>query len=470
MKVAMYVRVSTEEQAKEGYSISAQKQRLQNYLKSQGWNLYNVYVDEGYSAKNLDRPSMKKMISDIEKHKFDVVLVYRLDRLVRSVIDLHQLLQLFDKHEVMFKSATEMFDTTSAMGRFFITLVGAMAEWERENLAERVHMGMKRMAEEGKRPGAVAPFGYDYVDGKLIINKQEAKWVKWMFEQYKIKGKRAIASELNKNGILTKLGNHWNDGVVNYLINNPIYCGYIRWNHRKTKRNNSEIMVKGEHDPIIPKELYDEIQATLISRSGKGYKGHVSYPFTGVLKCARCGKPMIGAKRKRKHDYMRFYKCTGRFNYNTCNMPIVNEEVIEEEFLNNEFEMIANETEIEVDNIDYDAIEKDLIKLDKAAKNLKKLFTWGDIEEREYRNEMEEINKKRKEFNNKLKNRSNHVDLEEYKMVMSDVKKNWYSASYDERKLIINTLIESMEIEVLNNPRGGPGSKPIVEIKNIIVK
>lgn len=302
MKAALYVRVSTEEQAKEGYSIKAQEQRLTDFANSQGWNITHTFIDDGYSAKDLDRPQMKEMIEKIKEKAFDVVLVYRLDRLVRSVMNLHELLMLFDDHKVMFKSATEMFDTTSAMGRFFITLVGAMAQWERENLAERVHMGMKRMVEEGKRAGGTAPFGYDLEDGKLVINHEEAKWVRFIFDAYRTKGKRAIAEVLNNNGIKTKQGNYWQDGVVTYVATNPIYCGYLRWNYRKEsgQRTYDEIIIKADHDPIVSKEDFDEIQLIMKSRAGKGFKGDTFYPFTGVLRCSRCGKPLIGAKRRKR--------------------------------------------------------------------------------------------------------------------------------------------------------------------------
>src|SRR5690625_4514453 len=124
MRTAIYVRVSTEEQSQEGYSISAQKERCTRFIESQpDWDLVKIYADPGYSAKDLKRPSMKQLIEDVEKDYFDVIVVYRLDRLVRSVLDLHHLLKLFEKNRVMFKSVIEVFDTTTAMGRFFITMV-----------------------------------------------------------------------------------------------------------------------------------------------------------------------------------------------------------------------------------------------------------------------------------------------------------------------------------------------------------
>src|SRR5690606_13381288 len=167
MRCAIYRRVSTDLQAEEGFSLEAQKNRLLAYAESQGWTVIEDYCDEGYSAKSLDRPEMQRLISDIKKKKFDVVLVYRLDRLVRSVLELHELLQLMERYDVRFKSATEIFDTTSATGRLFITLIATLAQWERETIAERVHLGMAKKAEQGERNGAPAPYGYDLVDGKL---------------------------------------------------------------------------------------------------------------------------------------------------------------------------------------------------------------------------------------------------------------------------------------------------------------
>lgn len=123
MKTAIYIRVSTEEQVREGYSISAQTQRLKAFCISQNWEVENLYIDEGISAKNMERPALQKMIKAIEQGKVECVLVYRLDRLTRSVFDLYKMLETFDNYDCKFKSATEVYDTTSAMGRMFITIV-----------------------------------------------------------------------------------------------------------------------------------------------------------------------------------------------------------------------------------------------------------------------------------------------------------------------------------------------------------
>src|SRR5690606_20802886 len=142
MTVGIYIRVSTREQVLEGYSIDAQKENLTNYCKSQGWKDYQFYVDEGISAKDTKRPQLQKLLADIEDGQIKMILVYRLDRFTRSVTDLYQMLDMIDKHGCSFKSATEIYDTSSAMGRMFIGLVALLAQWERENMGERIEVAL----------------------------------------------------------------------------------------------------------------------------------------------------------------------------------------------------------------------------------------------------------------------------------------------------------------------------------------
>lgn len=465
MKAALYIRVSTDEQAQEGYSIKAQEQRLKDYLKSQGWILFDSYIEDGYSAKNLERPTMKRLIEDIKKQEFDVVLVYKLDRLVRSVADLHELLQLFDENNVKFKSATEMFDTTSAMGRFFITLVASMAQWERENLAERVIMGMNRMVEEGNRPGAVAPFGYDHEDGKLVINEKESKYVRMIFDEYKTKGKRAVAEQLNNLGIFTKKGYLWNDSVISYIVNNPIYCGFIRWNYRKTRGGltNEEIIIKGKHEPIISKEQFDETQSIMGKRKGKGYKGTTNYPFTGIAKCARCGKPLIGARRPIKGGFHRYYKCTGRFNYKICDLPIISEELIEEQLLEN-LNLHSLESPSIESEIDIDKLNAEITKIQKRMERIKELYFDGDISKSEYKERTEKEKDKELEIIEILESADQIINIADVEEVLLALKENWSIMTYEGRKKMTHAVIDYIKVEVTKETVGGPGKKPEIAI------
>src|SRR5690625_963900 len=183
MRTALYIRVSTREQL-DGYSISAQKRQLTAYCESQGWDVIGYYVEEGESAKDTNRTELQRMLGHVEEGLIDCVLVYKLDRLTRSVADLYDLLKIFDKHKCKFKSATEVYDTTSAMGRMFITLVASFAQFERERLSERVSMGMEQLTHEGKWKGGHVGFGHDRKDGEFIIVEHEAAVLRDMYKWY----------------------------------------------------------------------------------------------------------------------------------------------------------------------------------------------------------------------------------------------------------------------------------------------
>jgi len=413
MKVALYVRVSTEDQAKEGYSIRGQESKLRAYADSQGWTIHDLYVDEGYSAKNLDRPAMQKMKDDIRAKMFDIVLVYKLDRMVRSVVDLYEMLHLFDENNVYFKSATEMFDTSTATGRMFITLVATLAQWERELLSERTTDGMRKRFEEGNRNGGKAPFGYDLNEnGSLVINEEEARWVKWLFEEVKVKGKKALAKELNNNGIRTNKGSLWNASTVDYVLNNPVYCGGLRWNYRTKKgsRTFEEIVVPGEHEAIITETLFYEVQSARRKRKQKGFKGHAIYPFTSILKCQRCGHNIIGGSRKRSDgSRYRFYKCNGRFVYGECDLPVIGENVIEEHFISM-LDIIDVDVEPpEEEKFNEKEIKQQLHKVSERIDRLEELYIEGDISKDRYREKLMREKEKESELHQTLNQKSHSV-------------------------------------------------------------
>ena len=150
MNTAIYCRVSTEEQANDGFSIHAQKDKLTKYAEVNDWNIVDYYIDDGISGKNLtDRSEVLRLINDVRDGKIDNVLVYKLDRITRSVKDLIYLIELFDKYDCTFNSQTEKIDTSNAVGRMFVKIIGIFAEFERENLAERVTLGYEQKTREG---------------------------------------------------------------------------------------------------------------------------------------------------------------------------------------------------------------------------------------------------------------------------------------------------------------------------------
>ncbi len=183
-RAAIYVRVSTLEQAQEGYSIGEQKERLIAYCKAHDWIIANIYVDGGYSGSNLNRPGIQKLMQETEE--FDVVLVYKLDRVSRSQRDtLYLIEEIFMPSEVDFVSMQECFDTSSPFGKAMIGLLAVFAQLEREQIKERTKMGRMARAKQGYyHGGGHIPVGYEYIDGKLVINPYEADQVRKIYEWY----------------------------------------------------------------------------------------------------------------------------------------------------------------------------------------------------------------------------------------------------------------------------------------------
>ena len=230
-RVALYCRVSTEEQANEGYSISAQLQVLRQYTQLYGWEIAEEYIDEGKSGKNVKgRPAMRKLVEDVEKDKFQAVLVWKISRLSRNMLDTLKLLDKFEKYGVKFISYSENFDTSTPIGRLVLQLMASIAEMERNTLAENVKLGMKQRALEGLWNGGVV-FGYDHTDKKmLVINHKEAEIVRLIFNLYANgKGLKAIANHLNKAGYRTKRNRYFSINGVAQILDNPVYIGKIRW-------------------------------------------------------------------------------------------------------------------------------------------------------------------------------------------------------------------------------------------------
>lgn len=473
MRCAIYRRVSTDMQAEEGFSLEAQQQRLLAYAESQGWTVVKDYCDNGYSAKNLDRPAIQQLMADLPGKPFDVVLVYRLDRLVRSVIDLHEFLQLLERHDVKFKSATEAFDTTSATGRLFITLIATLAQWERETIAERVHLGMMKKAEQGQRNGAPPPYGYDLIDGRLVLNEDEARWVKYIFNRYQSVGAQAIAKELNKKGIRTKKGELWSDFSVRYVLRNPIYAGLVRWNYETTaggkrKKTGAEILApinQPNFQPLITPETYQETQKTLKERNTTAFRSDNFYPFSGIAKCAKCGYTMTGAF-KPKNNY-RYYKCRGRISFGVCDMPIISEEALEREFLR---VLEFAETDIDItlpeQTLTQEEINRQKARLEQKRKRAKELYLEGDIERSEYDALLEEIKEKEAALHQAEAGLIDAQTIEAAKELLKNIKKEWPHFSYEAKKQAVHSIFKSITVQYVK----GIGRRQTLEIVDYELK
>jgi len=224
MKAVGYIRVSTEEQAREGVSLDNQRARIEAFCVAKDWELISVYADEGKSAGSLERPAMQELISDCKKHKFDVVVIYKLDRLTRSVKDLGYLIEVFDKSNVAFSSVSDNFDTTTANGKLVLNILGSVAQWERDIIKERTKDALDHK-KENRQIYSALPLGFELTDdGRLIENDDELNVVKQIRElrngglSY-----QAIADRLNSENVPTKKGKRWHASTITYLLHNSLY-------------------------------------------------------------------------------------------------------------------------------------------------------------------------------------------------------------------------------------------------------
>ncbi|MCL2285843.1 MAG: recombinase family protein [Firmicutes bacterium] len=251
---AIYVRVSTEEQAKEGYSIRAQIEKLKSYIRIKDWSFYKVYSDEGISGKNIsDRPAVNELIQDIKDGKVNNVLVYKIDRLTRNTRDLIDLTEIFKENNCVFNSLMESIDTQTASGRMFLKIIGIFAEFERENLIERLTLAFEKKAKEGYSPSSrITSYGYDRDKGNKIqeINPKEAEIVREIFSMY-VDGNlnfSVIAKNLNNRNIKTKQGKAWNNTTIKNLLTNPNYIGKVRYSILDKSRY---FETEGKHEAIL---------------------------------------------------------------------------------------------------------------------------------------------------------------------------------------------------------------------------
>lgn len=466
MNCAIYIRVSTQEQADEGFSISAQKQRLMAFAQSQDWDVVGLYPDEGRSAKDTERPELQRMLTDIRNGLIDVVLVYKLDRLTRSVLDLYKLLNIFEKHGCKFKSATEVYDTTTAIGRLFLTLVAALAQWERENLAERVRMGMREKVRQGNYISNRPPLGYDRVNGKLIINDVEAELVKKIFDMYLDgMGYNKIATLLAEKKIRTKRTNNfnWHQITISFMISNPIYIGKVRWGIRRNKEDYFTA-----DDPslrILSDEIFDRAQSVRKARSHfEGRAATSTYIFSGILQCAECGGSMSGKLTNQglyENKYLNHsYKCENK-KYHKCTMSTISERILEYNFVQYIKNMdIKNQIAAASDEIKKsDSGEQKKIKRLKkeleAINNRRKKwqYAWSNemIEDEDFTTRMSEEKDKEESIIGQLDGLANHQD----KVVtskdaieqLSGYIHQWDELDVPEKKQLLQILVKKIVVQ-----------------------
>lgn len=255
MRAALYVRVSTEDQANEGFSLGAQTKRLKAYCEVRGWTVHDVYRDEGYSGRNTNRPEYTRMME--ESDNWDVLLVMKMDRVHRNSMNFTLMMDDLRKKNKEFNSMQDKFDTTTAMGRFVMDIIQRVAQLESEQIGERVKIGMVRKAKHGTGSmGGGHPYGYVYERGSLTVIEHEADVVREIYSRY-LDGAsmRSISNDLNNSFVRGKKGGKWSPHTISKVLHNPVYIGYTRWNG---------IIRESDHEAIIDQEIFESINGPIL--------------------------------------------------------------------------------------------------------------------------------------------------------------------------------------------------------------
>ncbi len=468
MKCISYVRVSTDEQVKEGYSIDSQSELNKKFIESQEWELLEHYIDDGYSAKNLDRPAMQRLITDAKNKKFDVVVFYKLDRLVRSVSDLDNLLKIFDANNIAIRSVTEAFDTTTAIGRFLITLVAAMAQWERETISERVSINMLQKAKIGEWPGGIPPYGYKLENEKLVIDEAEAKIVREIFKLSKTLGFYSIAIQLTKRGIPSRNKGEWHVDSVRGIANNLTYAGYIRHNeggknYKKPPRE--QTYYEGIHKPIIERDEFWSLQDILDKRRTFGGKREVSdYYFSSILVCNRCGSSFSG---HRGGNGRKTYRCSGKKAGKSCTSHIFLEEnLIKSVFLYlNDYikHLDFNVKDIKTDEDHTTEITNEIKQIEKLLKKKKVMYENDLIDIDELIAETQVLREREKELKKEISTMQNAKnDNTEILNIIKNIDILWQDADSYDRKNLMSTIFKRIVVDTKDDYRGSKYPREVI--------
>lgn len=436
-KAGLYCRVSTDIQM-EGYSIDAQKDFLKSYCKMHEIDNYEFYIDGGYSGSNINRPDMQRLIEDVEDHKIDIVVVFKLDRLSRSQKDtLYLIEEVFNPNDCGFVSIKENFDTNTPFGKAMVGILSVFAQLERETILERTRIGRKKRAEEGLWYGTGnLPFAYDYDEKKgiLVPNKEKVEIVNKMVELY-LQG-----MPMTQVGALFGL----QDQTVRSIFTSPVGLGKIPY---------KDEIFKGQHEPIMTQETYDKLQQKMKERAVT-YK-HANYLLAGKIVCGKCGakyryqkagtssiRLYCYSQQTSKKNLIKDANCDNRRYYDYEIEDYVIKDLISMSLDESKFRHNMNMNDINVSQARIDRIAQ----IDKQVVNLLDYISEGiAVEEtkEKIRKLQEEKEKIQKELSDeKAKERKS----ENLKVVISDLNTAWKTMTFEEQRNIVLEVIDKVVV------------------------
>jgi len=324
IRCAIYTRKSHEEGLEQAFnSLDAQRLAGENYIASQeheGWVcLPTQYNDGGYSGGNLERPALKKLLQDIKDDKIDCIVVYKIDRLTRSLLDFSKLIELLDEHKCSFVSVTQSFNTSNSMGRLMLNVLLSFAQYERELTSERIRDKFEASCKLGMWMGGVPPLGYDPKDRNLETNKKEAKTVTAIYQRFlEVESVTETARSMNALGYKTKSwesakgrvynGVAFSKKAIRHILQNPVYAGKIL--HKGN-------VYDGKHDPIIAPDIWEKTQKIFTRKDDRILRPvtRISTPplLKGIFFCGCCGASMTPSYNMKKNGVRyRYYVCSSK--------------------------------------------------------------------------------------------------------------------------------------------------------------
>lgn len=470
MKVAIYVRVSTLEQAEEGYSIDEQIDTLKKFCEVKKWSVYKIYSDPGLSGSNLERPGLSKLISDAKYASFDTVLVYKLDRLSRSQKDtLYIIEDVFGANGISFVSLKENFDTSSAFGKAMIGILAVFAQLEREQIRERMIMGKVGRAKSGKAMSwRWSAFGYKYPENgsrdTYEIDPLEAEIVRQIFNEY-LEGISItkLKDKLNNEGHIGK-DKPWSYKTIRSCLSNPVYAGLTTWKDK---------IFEGNHEPIVSKEKFDLVQEQLKIRQKKAYEKNnnprpfqAKYMLSGLLRCGICEATFeitLGNIRK-DGSRLKRYKCiskcakshnsTKKRNPNGCVSPNYDMEELEQNVLSSMEELRLNPTKLTTlakskNTEGTTELEKRLNSLNNQLEKLVLLYIDNDIPKTTLEKKKELIVKEQRAIKDKIeKINKNRAEVAPEKVIedLNKIDGSIFELSYEDQNLWVRKLIKEIVV------------------------
>lgn len=457
----IYIRVSTFDQAREGFSLREQEERLKEFCKFKRYNIYKVYQDAGISAKNDKRPAYQEMIEDVKKGNINVIVALKLDRLTRSVYDIEKLMKFVNDYECDIDCMADESNTTTSNGRMVMRIMTSVSQNEIEKCSERTKFGMAGAIKNGHIPNRTG-LGFKRKNKKLVPDPLTKDIIVRIFDLY-LEGKshQAIANIYNKEKVLGKT--NWYDSTIQKILSNELYKG----DYVNGKRTKHPTYYENVIEPIVSKEKWKSCQYQKL-RNARHYERTATYLFTNKLKCSKCGNFLGGhATTKTNGKKYYYYKC------NTCK-TYFNEIDIEKELkafmleLAKQDDLINNyytpfiKSKLEDKTEDY---KKEIKDLDKQLDRIKTAYIKGVVKLEDFDKEIKHIEYQKSDLEKRQKGQKQYEDLsftlndlliiqdiQEIEFYTNpDVLNNWSNKSKEDKQKIIGKYIDNITIEKKNN-------------------